>query len=29
MLVMLAPSMIAFFCDIGSERPEGAPDYAR
>jgi quercetin dioxygenase-like cupin family protein len=30
MLVMLAPSMIAFFRDIGSEdRPEGAPDFAR
>jgi hypothetical protein len=30
MLVMLAPYMIAFFRDIGSERrPEGAPDYVR
>ncbi len=29
MLVMLAPSMIAFFRDIGSvERPQGGPDFA-
>jgi quercetin dioxygenase-like cupin family protein len=29
-LVLLAPSMIAFFRDIGSvERPQGAPDFAR
>ncbi|MFQ6186237.1 cupin domain-containing protein [Sinorhizobium meliloti] len=30
MLVMLAPSMIAFFRDVGSvERPQGTPDFAR
>jgi quercetin dioxygenase-like cupin family protein len=30
MLVMLAPSMIAFFRDIGSvDRPQGTPDFAR
>jgi quercetin dioxygenase-like cupin family protein len=30
MLVMLEPSMIAFFREIGSvERPQGTPDFAR